>query len=129
MLFFAIGLDGQVIRALAHSIETLPPGGDWNVLRSPAAEAIVRMPASVFIVGLRLALPVAGLLLILDLTLALMGRLNAQLQLLTVAFPAKMLVALFVLAMIVPAVAMVYQSEGARAVVALERLIAPRMAR
>jgi flagellar biosynthesis protein FliR len=33
-----------------------------------------------------------------DVALALMGRLNAQLQLLSLAFPAKMLTALFVLA-------------------------------
>ncbi len=47
--------------------------------------------------GVRLALPVVALLVMVDVALALMGRLNAQLQLLSLAFPAKMLTALLVL--------------------------------
>ena len=47
---------------------------------------------------MRLALPVVALLMLVDLALALLGRLNAQLQLLTLAFPAKMLAALLLLA-------------------------------
>ncbi len=37
------------------------------------------------------------MLILVDVSLALLGRLNAQLQLLTLAFPAKMLTALVVL--------------------------------
>ena len=44
--------------------------------------------------ALRLALPVVALLLMVDVALALLGRLNQQLQLLALAFPAKMLTAL-----------------------------------
>ena len=47
--------------------------------------------------GVRLALPVVALLVMVDVALALLGRLNAQLQLLSLAFPAKMLTALVVL--------------------------------
>ncbi|MDX2179287.1 MAG: flagellar biosynthetic protein FliR [Bryobacteraceae bacterium] len=124
LLFFAIGLDGQLIRALAGSLETLPPGGDWNVLGPGSAGAVLRLPATLFSTALRLALPVAALLLILDLALALMGRINAQLQLLSVAFPAKMLLTLAMLAALAPAAALVYQSQGAVAMSALERLLA-----
>ena len=46
---------------------------------------------------MRLALPVVALLVMVDVALALMGRLNAQLQLLSLAFPAKMLLALLML--------------------------------
>jgi flagellar biosynthetic protein FliR len=44
-----------------------------------------------------MALPVVALLLMVDVSLALLGRLNAQLQLLSLAFPLKMLIALAVL--------------------------------
>ena len=47
-----------------------------------------------FSVGLRLALPVVALLVMVDVALALLGRLNPQLQLLSLAFPVKMLTAL-----------------------------------
>jgi flagellar biosynthesis protein FliR len=47
---------------------------------------------------LRLVLPLLALLLIVDMSLALLGRLNSQLQLITLAFPIKMLVSLGLLA-------------------------------
>ena len=63
-----------------------------------SAEAFIRLSGSLLATGARLALPVVALLVMVDVALALMGRLNAQLQLLSLAFPAKMLTALFVLA-------------------------------
>ncbi len=54
--------------------------------------------------GVRLALPVVALLVMVDIALALLGRLNAQLQLLSLAFPAKMLVALLMLGWMAAAV-------------------------
>jgi len=47
--------------------------------------------------AVRLALPCLALLVLADLALALLGRLNAQLQLLTLAFPLKMMAALILL--------------------------------
>jgi flagellar biosynthesis protein FliR len=54
-----------------------------------------------FSTGLRLVLPLLALLLIVDISLALLGRLNSQLQLITLAFPIKMLVSLGLLAWLV----------------------------
>jgi flagellar biosynthetic protein FliR len=48
-------------------------------------------------VGVRLALPIVALLVMVDVALALLGRINAQLQLLSLAFPAKMLTTLILL--------------------------------
>ena len=53
-----------------------------------------------FTTGLRLALPIVALLALVDISLALMGRIHAQLQLLTIAFPAKMLLSLVLLALL-----------------------------
>jgi flagellar biosynthetic protein FliR len=53
-------------------------------------------------VGVRLALPVVALLVMVDVALALLGRINAQLQLLSLAFPAKMLTTLILLSWIAP---------------------------
>ena len=60
--------------------------------------------AALFTVGMRLALPVVALLVMVDVALALLGRLNPQLQLLSLAFPAKMLIALLVLSWVAGAV-------------------------
>ena len=71
-------------------------------MNANSAEAMIHLGSSLFSVGVRLALPVVALLMMVDVALALMGRLNAQLQLLSLAFPAKMLVALLVLAWTAP---------------------------
>ena len=95
-LFFAFGLDRQVIRVLARSFQSIPQGG--YALARPAAESIARLGAGIFSTGLRLALPVLALMILLDIAFAVLGRLHAQLQLLSLAFAVKMLVALAFLA-------------------------------
>jgi len=96
LLFFAVGLDREVLRLLAWSLDKVPPGA--YVAGPPAAQALIRLGAALFSVGLRLALPVVALLVMVDVALALLGRVNAQLQLLSLAFPVKMALALVVLA-------------------------------
>ncbi|HKW98401.1 MAG TPA: flagellar biosynthetic protein FliR [Bryobacteraceae bacterium] len=96
LLFFAMGLDREIIRAFARSLDTFPPG--TFVLAPSGAEQILRLASGIFSVGLRLAMPALALLLLVDLALALLGRLNAQLQLLLLAFPVKMMAAVGLLA-------------------------------
>ncbi len=96
MMFFSIGLDREVLRAFAASLQSFPPGN--FTISHHAAEAFVLLGSGMFSVGLRLALPAVALLGLVDLTLALLGRLNTQMQLLSLSFPIKMLVALALLA-------------------------------
>lgn len=98
MFFFAMGLDRQILRLFAVSLEKVPAGA-WVFGRS-SAETLIRLASNLFSVGVRLALPVVALLVMVDVALALLGRLNSQLQLLHLAFPAKMLIALLVLSWI-----------------------------
>jgi flagellar biosynthetic protein FliR len=95
IIFFALGLDRQVLRLFADTLDRIPPGR--FVPGATHAEALVRLGANLFTFGVRLAFPVVGLLVMLDVALALVGRLHQQLQLLALAFPVKMLTALLVL--------------------------------
>jgi len=98
LLFFALGLDREILRLFAWSLERVPAG---TYGFSPAsAQALIRLGSNLFVVGVRLALPVVALLVMVDVALALLGRLHAQLQLHSLAFPAKMLIALAVLSWI-----------------------------
>jgi flagellar biosynthesis protein FliR len=98
LLFFSLGLDRELLRLFAESLDRVPAGA--YSLGPPSALALIRLGASLFSVGLRLALPVVALLVMVDVALALLGRINQQLQLLSLAFPAKMLIALAVLALV-----------------------------
>jgi flagellar biosynthetic protein FliR len=95
MLFFALGLDREILRLFAQSLEKVPAGA--YVFGRATAEPLIRLGATLFAVGVRLALPVVALLVMVDVALALLGRINAQLQLLSLAFPAKMLTTLILL--------------------------------
>lgn len=119
-LFFAFGLDRQVVRALVQSFQSIPAGG--YVIDRPIAEVVVRLGAGIFSTGLRLALPVLALTILLDIAFAVLGRLHAQLQLLSLAFAVKMLVALVFLASVLPRYSSVFQSSAAVTFSTLARL-------
>jgi flagellar biosynthetic protein FliR len=93
LLFFATGLDREVIRIFAGTLQATPA-----VLSQNAGRQLLSLGGLMFSTGLRLALPVVAVLLMVDISLALLGRVNAQLQLLTIAFPIKMLVGLAIFA-------------------------------
>lgn len=103
MLFFAMGLDRQLLSILARSLEIHPPG--TFAASRPNVEALMMLGSGVFSTGLRLVLPLMTLLFLIDLSVGLLGRLNSQLQLIALAFPAKMVVsiaALSVLVLLIP---------------------------
>jgi flagellar biosynthetic protein FliR len=120
LLFFATGLDHLVLRVFARSLEAWPPGA---LVSNGASEIVVRFGSAALEMGLRLAMPIAGFLFLTDLFLALAGRLHAQMQLLSVAFPVKMLAALAGLAALAPMIASLYGAVASRADKALAALI------
>jgi flagellar biosynthetic protein FliR len=99
LIFFATGLDHQVILAFANSLNVHPPGE--FALSAGLARQVIQAGSAIFSTGLRLVLPLVAMMLLVDISLALLARLNAQLQLLMLAFPVKMLVTLALLAWLV----------------------------
>jgi len=110
LLFFAMGLDREILLIFARNLASHPPGS--FAVSGEAASAVVHLTAGIFTTGWRLALPVVALLALVDLALALLGRLHAQLQLVTLAFPAKMLVTLGLLAALASLYARIYGSSA-----------------
>jgi flagellar biosynthetic protein FliR len=121
MLFFGLGFDREVMRLLAQSLDKTPPGS--YIFAVPTADALIHLASSVFSVGVRLAIPVTALLIMVDVALALLGRLNAQLQLLSLAFPAKMLVSLLVLSWIAAVFPRIFHRLSGDAWIAARRIL------
>ncbi|HWE53161.1 MAG TPA: flagellar biosynthetic protein FliR [Bryobacteraceae bacterium] len=99
LLFFASGLDREVLRIFAQSLVTYPPG--TFVLTKKATDIVLMAGSAMFSAGLRLALPITAAMLMVDIALALLGRINSQLQLLTIAFPVKIVLSLVLLGWLV----------------------------
>ena len=123
LLFFATGLDREVLRALAHSIETFPPGK--FALTGGIAQAVVKLTGGMFSMGARLALPVVALLGMVDLSLALLSRINAQLQLLTLAMPVKLLTAVALFAALALLFERVFASYARHAMEMVRAVVGP----
>jgi flagellar biosynthetic protein FliR len=95
LLFFAFGLDREVLRALAASLISYPPGA-FSLTR-PIADEMLRLVGTILNTGLRLALPIVGIMLLIDIALGVLGRLHSQVQLLQLSFPVKLMMCLSVL--------------------------------
>lgn len=95
LLFFATGLDRQILLSFANSLATQPPG--HFAITPSMANKLIQLGSAVFVTGLRLVLPLVALLLMVEISLALLARLNSQLQLMMLAFPIKMILTLVLL--------------------------------
>jgi flagellar biosynthesis protein FliR len=121
MLFFAFGFDRQILQVLARSLESGP--GVAFALDGNAIGAIVRLGAGIFSTGLQLAMPVLALLVLLDVAFAVLGRLHAQLQILSLSFAIKMLTALAFLAGVLSLYPGVFERSGAITFGVLNRVL------
>jgi flagellar biosynthetic protein FliR len=123
LLFFALGLDRKVIRIVAQSLEAYPPG--THLLTLASGEQVLKLGSVMFSTAVRLALPVVALLILVDISLALLGRINSQLQLLSLAFPVKMLVSIALLAALTVVLPVLYRGAAEPTFSLLGRVLAP----
>jgi len=110
-LFFVFGFDRQVIRVLAKSLETVPSG--TFAISGSVVEAVSRLGAGIYTTGLQLGIPVLGLMILLDIAFAVLGRLQTQLQILSVSFSVKMLVGIGFLSGLISYFPAVFENAGA----------------
>jgi flagellar biosynthetic protein FliR len=95
MLFLALGYDRAVVRVLASSVEHIPVLDSLTNLS--VMDSVVHLGSQIFVVGFSLALPVVALLILIDLSFSIVGKVHAQFQVMSLLFPAKMLLGIAVL--------------------------------
>lgn len=88
LLFFVSGADRLLVRALAESLRLCPP--ESFSLNKAWGAALIQFAGGIFSSGLRLAAPVIALLLLSDASLAILGRIQPQLQLIALTMPVKL---------------------------------------
>ena len=95
LLFFVSGADRLLVKALAESLRIAPP--ESFKLNQASAMAIVHFGATIFSSGLRLAAPMIALLLLADASLAVLGRIQPQLHLISLTMPLKLSATMLIL--------------------------------
>lgn len=100
LVFFTVNGHYLVIGGLVQTFDVVPAGSaDLTLI---AGERVVPFFAALFIVALRVALPVTAALILTDLALGIVGRAVPQMNVLVVGMPLKIGVGLFVLAVSTP---------------------------
>jgi flagellar biosynthetic protein FliR len=95
LLFFVLDVHHELIRGLVASLEAVPP---FHVPDYVAASGVVlRAYSEIFMLGLKMAAPVALVLLLVSATMGVIVKTAPQIHVLVVGFPVKIAVGLFVL--------------------------------
>lgn len=95
LLFFASGADRLLVKALAESLRIEPP--ESFIVNRIWAAALIQFAATIFSSGLRLAAPLIALLLLADASLAILGRVQQQLHLISLTMPLKLAATMLIL--------------------------------
>ncbi len=122
LLFFVTGMDRQILRAFADSLSSQPPG--HFAITGSMVNGMIQAGASIFATGFRLVLPLLALLLMVELSLALLARLNSQLHLMQLSFPIKMLLSLILLGWLLLIFPQVFAQSAGRAMQLIRSLLA-----
>lgn len=88
-IFFALGIDRDVLRALGESVNVQPLGHAGMHLFRP--EEIAMLGDSLFRVGFQIAMPIVGALFALKLSIALLARVAPKIQLFVLSFTLTLL--------------------------------------
>jgi flagellar biosynthetic protein FliR len=112
LLFVTLGLHRYIIRIFAESLQTHPPA--QLVLNARWSEIIIHAAGSILVVGLRLALPIIALMMTVDITLALLSRINPHLQLIHLSMPLKILASLGTIAALLMLFPVIYSEYADR---------------
>lgn len=87
LLFFITDVHHHLIRLLGRSFDIYSTQN--AVLATASLKTILTLASDMFTAGLKMGIPLVILLLLIELSLALLSRLHAQLQLMTLTFPVK----------------------------------------
>jgi flagellar biosynthetic protein FliR len=105
----AMGLDRQLLGLVAGSFVAVPPGQVRVSIET--FQSFARQGSQMFELGLQLALPAMALSLLLDILLGVLSRLEQQLGLTTLLFPAKTAGALIIAALTIGSIERAVESQ------------------
>ena len=97
VVFLLVNGHHALLRALAFSLERLPPGGAWSI--DAAMLPILKQVGGLFGLSLSLAAPVVFCLLMTELALGVLARNLPQMNMLTMGIPVKIVVGLIALSL------------------------------
>jgi flagellar biosynthetic protein FliR len=99
LLFFSFGGHHMLIKALVDSFSVIPMGG--GLARTPFLTAVVTYAGQMFVIGIKVAAPVMGTLLLVNVSFAIIARALPQMNVFLMAFPLTIAVGLVFTALVI----------------------------
>jgi flagellar biosynthesis protein FliR len=112
LLFFAFGIDRELMKTLITSIQTLPPGSFR--ITSQIVDHWITLLGWIFTTGLRVAMPVIILLVLIDLAFGILSRVNAQIHVTSLLLSGKILITLAVIGSVATLFPIIYSPLAGR---------------
>ncbi len=91
LVLIAAGLDRLMLASVVRSFHAVPPGGFGLAAVPDAAHALVPLLSGAFFAALELAAPVLATTMLVEIAVALMGKLSPQLPVISLTVPFKTL--------------------------------------
>ncbi|HOQ74359.1 MAG TPA: flagellar biosynthetic protein FliR [Limnochordia bacterium] len=114
LIFFALDAHLWLIPAVQHSFAAVPLGSAFRL--EPSFALFMQLAAEIFIIGLKIALPVMATLLLTDIGLGIVIRAVPQINVFVLGFPIKIMVGMAVVLLALPAavhlITQLFSSEG-----------------
>lgn len=102
LIFFIIGAHRVVIETLVLSYKKVSLTTLTAEIQNGIIKTFEKLIGTMFVIAFQISLPVLGVLLLVTIAEALMGKAAPQMNVLQLSFPAKILIGLLVLLLIVP---------------------------
>lgn len=100
LMLLATDAHHELLRVLAWTLRRFPPGS--FTIGADQAETAIDFSARIFSTGFQLALPVFALLLLINISLALMSKFGQEFEVMMLSFPIRLGLGLFLLSSLVP---------------------------
>jgi flagellar biosynthesis protein FliR len=140
MVFLCLNLHHGLLLVLNASFKVLPLGDSWllaganhshiahSVFAHPGilVDRMLLLTGNIFVLGMLLALPVVGLLLITEIGLALVNRVMPQMNIFVVGLPIKIMVAILGMMLTVPSISNLLTDHYATTMGYVAHLLATR---
>lgn len=119
LIFISINGHLLVLSLLVESLNTLPASSSMKSLNY---DVLIKLVSNIFSVGLKIALPVAAILLLVNSSMAILSRAAPQLNLFVIGFPLTVGIGLFTLYFILEALSIEFQHQIAESLIYFKQI-------
>ena len=110
LFFVQSGGLSSLISAVYYSYNLIPPGSAYIVGNNNMILYIIGLLLTYFSIGLRIALPVIGTIVVIDIALGILTKAVPQMNIFVVGMPIKLIIGLIVLYLIIPTISPIFSN-------------------